>query len=316
MIIDIFVLILGFGILIKGADIFVDGAANLAQNFKLSKTLIALTVVAFGTSAPEFAISVQAIMAGNGEIVLGNVIGSNILNILLILGASSLVHTLEVKNNTVKKELPILLLMTILLSILTSDNLFDKTQANVFGREDGFVVALFFAVFVYYLISMIRNKVDEDSEPAKYKIWKSIFLTAFGLVAIIVGSDFVVDSSTNIATTIGVSQRIIALTIVAFGTSLPELVTSIVATQKGEHDIAIGNIVGSCIFNIGIVLGMPVAFFGGLGQLSFNYFDIIAVIVASILLFAFAYRDRNITRKEGIILLTLFVAYYTVILFI
>ena len=316
MIIDILVLILGFGILIKGADIFVDGAANLAQNFKLSKTLIALTVVAFGTSAPEFAISVQAIMAGNGEIVLGNVIGSNILNILLILGASSLFHTLEVKNNTVKKELPILLLMTILLSILTSDNLFDKTQVNVFGREDGFVVALFFAVFVYYLISMIRNKVDEDSEPAKYKIWKSIFLTAFGLVAIIVGSDFVVDSSTNIATTIGVSQRIIALTIVAFGTSLPELVTSIVATRKGEHDIAIGNIVGSCIFNIGIVLGTPVAFFGGLGKLSFNYFDIIAMIVASILLFAFAYRDRNITRKEGIILLTLFVAYYTVILFI
>ena len=316
MIIDILVLILGFGILIKGADLFVDGAANLAQNFKLSKTLIALTIVAFGTSAPEFAISVQAIMAGNGEIVLGNVIGSNILNILLILGASSLFHTLEVKNNTVKKELPILLLMTILLSILTSDNLFDKTQVNVFGREDGFVVALFFAVFVYYLISMIRNKVDDDSEPAKYKIWKSIFLTAFGLVAIIVGSDFVVDSSTNIATTIGVSQRIIALTIVAFGTSLPELVTSIVATRKGEHDIAIGNIVGSCIFNIGIVLGTPVAFFGGLGKLSFNYFDIIAMIVASILLFAFAYRDRNITRKEGIILLTLFVAYYTVILFI
>lgn len=316
MIIDILVLILGFGILIKGADLFVDGAANLAQNFKLSKTLIALTVVAFGTSAPEFAISVQAIMSGNGEIVLGNVIGSNILNILLILGASSLFHTLEVKNNTVKKELPILLLMTILLSILISDNLFDKTQANAFGREDGFVVALFFTVFVYYLISMIRNKVDEDSEPAKYKIWKSIFLTAFGLVAIIVGSDFVVDSSSNIATTIGVSQRIIALTIVAFGTSLPELVTSIVATRKGEHDIAIGNIVGSCIFNIGIVLGTPVAFFGGLGQLSFNYFDIITMIVASILLFAFAYRDRNITRKEGIILLTLFVAYYTVILFI
>ncbi len=162
MFLQILLLILGFIILIKGADIFVDGASGIARNFKVSKMLIGLTIVAFGTSAPEFAVSVKSLLSGSGDIVFGNVIGSNILNILLILGVSACVHTLTVKNNTVKKELPITLLITTLMAVLLSDHVFDPSLINSFTRSDGVVLLLFFLVFIYYLISMMRNKVDHE----------------------------------------------------------------------------------------------------------------------------------------------------------
>ena len=152
----------GFVILIKGADIFVDGASNVARNFKVSKLLIGLTIVAFGTSAPEFAVSVKGLLSGSFDIVLGNVIGSNILNILLIIGVAALVHPLVVKSNTVKKELPITLLITILFAVLLSDNVFDKKMVNNFTRGDGIVLILFFLVFIYYLITLMRNKVEDE----------------------------------------------------------------------------------------------------------------------------------------------------------
>lgn len=316
MIIDIVLLIVGFVVLIKGADIFVDGASSIAKNFHLSKMLIGLTIVAFGTSAPEFAVSVQSLLGGNGDMLLGNVIGSNILNILLILGVSSSIHFLTVKNNTVKKELPITLLMTTLLIVLMSDSVFDSSAINSFTREDGIVVLLFFTVFIYYLISMMRNKVDEDDESAKYGLKKSIIYTLFGIACIILGSNLVVEHASNVATHLGVSERLISLTIVAFGTSLPELVTSVMATKKGEYDIAIGNVVGSNIFNIGIVLGLPIAILGGVNQISFNYIDLLALFVSALLLFIFSYNDRKITRKEGIIMLVLFTIYYSFIIFV
>lgn len=313
VVLNIFLLIVGFVMLIKGADFFVDGASAIAANLKISKMLIALTIVSFGTSAPELAVAVKAIASGSGDIVLGNVIGSNTLNILLIVGVSAVVHSLGVKNNTVKKELPITMLITTLFGVLLLDNIFDKGMANNFSRSDGIVLLLFFSVFMYYLISMSRNKIDED-EVSPMPILKAIGFTILGLAGIVLGSNFVVDSASYLAKAIGISERIIALTVIAFGTSLPELVTSVSATRKGEYDIAIGNVVGSNIFNIGIVLGIPVAIFGGVGRISFSIIDILVMVVTAILLFVFSLNDRKISKSEGIIFLIIFVVYYGYIL--
>lgn len=315
MFLQIILLIIGFIILIKGADFFVDGASGIAENFHVSKMLIGLTIVAFGTSAPEFAVSVKSLLAGSGDIVLGNVIGSNVLNILLILGLSSQFHSLNVKNNTVKKELPITLLITTLFACLLSDNLFDKTK-NAFTRGDGITLILFFLVFVYYLISMMRNKIDEDEKTNTISLGKAIVWTVGGIIAIVLGADTVVNSSSAIAKLLGVSERMISLTIIALGTSLPELVTSISATRKGEYDIAIGNVVGSNIFNIGVVIGVPIAIFGGIGTVSFSYIDIIVMILAALLLFIFSRNDYKITRFEGLIFLFIFIIYYSYVIFV
>lgn len=315
MIIQVILLIIGFIVLIKGADIFVDGASSIALNCKLSKMLIGLTIVAFGTSAPEFAVSVKSIISNNSDMVIGNVIGSNILNILLIIGICSIIKPINVKSNTVRKELPIVMLISALLFFLIKDDLF-ISNINMISRNDGFVIILFFTIFIYYLISIMRNKKDDDSdEMAKYGIFKSICFTLLGIVCIILGSNVVVDSASHIASMLGVSQKMIALTVVAFGTSLPELVTSIVSTRKGEQEILVGNIVGSNIFNIGIVLGLPVAMFGGIPAIGFNIIDLITMIVAAILLFVFAFKDHKIGKFEGIVMLIIFVIYYSYVIF-
>ena len=315
MLIQIILLIVGFVVLIKGADFFVDGTSSLARNFKLSKMLVGLTIVAFGTSAPEFAVSIKSMLSGSGEIVLGNVIGSNILNILLILGVASLFHSLTVKNNTVKKEIPITLLLTTALIVLMTDKVFGGT-ANMLTRGDGIVILLFFCVFIYYLISMARNKtqdIDEEKESI-LPLSKSIVYTVVGIIAIVLGSNFVVDSAQIIASSLGVSERIIGLTIIALGTSLPELVTSVVATRKGEYDIAIGNVVGSNIFNIGMVLGVPIAIFGNINIGTFNILDLGFMFLSSLALFIFAGNDYKITKKEGLFMLFMFVVYYGLVI--
>ena len=288
MVLNIILLIIGFVILIKGADLFVDGASNIALNFKVSKMLIGLTIVAFGTSAPEFAVSVKGLLSGSFDIVLGNVIGSNILNILLILGVAAMIHPLVVKSNTVKKELPITLLITALFAVLLSDNLFDKSMSNNFTRGDGIVLILFFLVFIYYLINLMRNKVEDSTDEKVLSLPKSFLYTFIGLVMIILGSNFVVDSASYLAKAFGVSERIISLTIIALGTSLPELVTSVMATKKGEYDIAIGNAVGSNIFNIGIVIGLPVTILGGISKIAFSYIDLIVMVVTALMLYLFS----------------------------
>ena len=315
MIVYIALLIIGFIVLIKGADIFVDGASSVAGNFKVSKMLIGLTIVAFGTSAPEFAVSVKSLISGSGDMVLGNVIGSNILNILLILGVSSMFHSLKVKDNTVKKELPITLLMTAIFIVLLSDKLFDKGFNNTFTRSDGIVIILFFLVFVYYLIKMARNKIDKSQDEKYMSMKKAILFTILGIAGIIIGSNLVVENASAIARTIGISESMVALTIVALGTSLPELVTSITATRKGEYDIAIGNVVGSNIFNIGMVIGAPIAIFGGIQQFSINYIDLITMIISAFLLFIFSYNDRKISKFEGSIFLIMFVTYYGYVIY-
>ena len=314
MVLNIILLIIGFVILIKGADLFVDGASNIALNFKVSKMLIGLTIVAFGTSAPEFAVSVKGLLSGSFDIVLGNVIGSNILNILLILGVAAMIHPLVVKSNTVKKELPITLLITALFAVLLSDNLFDKSMSNNFTRGDGIVLILFFLVFIYYLINLMRNKVEDTADEKILSLPKSFLYTFIGLVAIILGSNFVVDSASYLAKALGVSERIISLTIIALGTSLPELVTSVMATQKGEYDIAIGNVVGSNIFNIGIVIGLPVTILGGINKIAFSYIDLIVMIVTALMLYLFSKNDYKISKREGLSFLILFVVYYSYVI--
>ena len=314
MIIDTLLLILGFAILIKGADLFVDGSSSIASNFKVPKILIGLTIVAFGTSAPEFAVSIKSIISGNYDIVLGNVIGSNILNILLILGFSALFKPLVVNNNTIKKEIPILILFTVLFAVLITDSIFDLNVINSFTRSDGLILTLFFSIFVYYLISITRNHDKKEESNIKMSLLKSFLFTILGIAMIVLGSNFVVNSASSIAKTIGVSEKLIALTIVAFGTSLPELVTSVIATKKGECDLAIGNVVGSNIFNIGIVMGIPVTIFGGISQINFNYVDILVMLLSVVLLFFFSYSGRKIDKKEGIVFLLLFLAYYSIVI--
>ncbi len=312
IVLQILILVMGFIILVKGADLFVDAASSLAQNFHISKMLIALTIVSFGTSAPEFAVSIKSIISGNTDILLGNVIGSNILNILLILGVSSCIHSLTVKNSTVKKELPITILITTLFIVLISDKWLTNTKTNLLTRSDGITILLFFSIFIYYLFTIMRNKTSStiDDEKPKYGIAKSMSFTVVGIVCLILGSNAVVDSASSIAKILGVSERVISLTIIALGTSLPELVTSVVATKKKEYDIAIGNVVGSNIFNIGIVIGLPIALFGGIASVGFTYIDLLALFIATLMLFIFCFRDYKISRKEGITFLIMFLIYY------
>jgi len=315
MIIYIVLLITGFIVLIKGADVFVDGASSVAGNFKVSKMLIGLTIVAFGTSAPEFAVSVKSLINNSGDMVLGNVIGSNILNILLIVGTSAMFHPLNVKDSTVKKEFPITLLMTSIFAVLLSDKLFDKGFNNTFTRSDGIVILLFFLVFIYYLIKMARNKIEIDQEEEYMSMKKAFAFTIIGLIAIALGSNLVVENAASLARTIGISERMVALTIIALGTSLPELVTSTTATRKGEYDIAIGNVVGSNIFNIGMVIGIPIAIFGGIQNITINYIDLITMLLSALLLFIFSFKDRKINKSEGITFLILFLLYYSYVIY-
>ena len=351
LLINLALLLVGFVFLIKGADIFVDGASDTARKFRAPKMLIGLTIVSFGTSAPELAVSIQSILSGKGDILLGNVIGSNILNILLILGLSALVGTLHVNTATVKKEIPVLILITIAFTVVLSDKIFGLGE-NLFTRQDGIILLLFFCVFIYYLFGMANRKTGAENEVTEKKsvkketsktekvaeaktekvaeiktekdaeakkeadeegevnLVKAVLMVIFGLVGIVYGSDLVVKGASEIAATFGVSQRIISLTIVALGTSLPELVTSVVATRKGEYDIAIGNIVGSDIFNIGIVAGLPVALLGGVGGSAFSVVDIAALVISPIVLYFFARRGHRIGFKKGIAFLLLFVVYY------
>ena len=351
LLINLALLLVGFVFLIKGADIFVDGASDTARKFRVPKMLIGLTIVSFGTSAPELAVSIQSILSGQGDILLGNVIGSNILNILLILGLSALVGTLHVNTATVKKEIPVLILITIAFTVVLSDKIFGLGE-NLFTRQDGIILLLFFCVFIYYLFGMANRKTGTENEVTEKKsvkkeasktekvvetkteevaevktekdaeakkeadeegevnLVKAVLMVVFGLVGIVFGSDLVVKGASEIAATFGVSQRIISLTIVALGTSLPELVTSVIATRKGEYDIAIGNIVGSDIFNIGIVAGLPVALLGGVGGSAFSVVDIAALVISPIVLYFFARRGHRIGFKKGIAFLLMFVVYY------
>ena len=311
-------LIIGFLFLIKGADLLVDGASSAAANFKVSKLLIGLTIVAFGTSAPELAVSVSSLISGNTDMLLGNVIGSNILNSLLLIGIGALIYPIRVKKDTVRKELPILLLISTALVVLLLDISLANSQTNEITRSDAIICLLFFGIFLYYLLAMARKNREiktKKAEKPKYKLGKSFLLSIIGFAGLIAGSQLVVNSASSIASSIGITDRIIALTIIAFGTSLPELITTIVAARRKETDLIVGNIIGSNIFNICIVMGLPVAIFGTVTPESFQTIDLAMLILSAILLFAFTRKDHKISRSNAIMLLLIFALYYSFIIY-
>lgn len=314
MLIQCVILIVGFVVLIKGADYFVDGASSIAKNLKVPDMLIALTIVAFGTSAPEAAVSIKAMISGNSDMVLGNVLGSNILNVLLILGISAMIAPLAVHKNTIKKEIPFLILVSAAMGILLMDIPFGNGTINMFSRSDGLVILIFFAVFLYYLIGLAKQGEQEEVE-AKYTLKQAVIFTILGLAAIIIGGDLVVNAATFIAKYFGISDRFIALTIVAFGTSLPELVTSILAAKKGKQDMALGNIIGSNIFNICFVAAFPAAVFGSIIPKEAVTLDLLVMILSAVLLYIFSHSERKVSKGEGISLLLVFVIYYGYLIF-
>ncbi|MBR3121834.1 calcium/sodium antiporter [Candidatus Saccharibacteria bacterium] len=318
LILPIVLLIIGFVILIKGADWLIDGASSIATHFRVSKTLIGLTIIAFGTSAPELAVSLSSLASGSTDMLLGNVIGSNIINVLLLLGVGALIYPIKVNKDTTRKEIPILLLISTALVVLFLDTSLNSAADNSITRSDAIICLLFFAIFLYYLIVMaIKNREmsSRKKEKPKYKLGIAFIMTLIGLAGLVGGSQLVVNSATEIAHGIGVTDRIIALTVIAIGTSLPELVTTIVAAHKKETDLVVGNIIGSNIFNICIVMGIPVAIFGAITPESFQIIDLVMLILSAVLLFVMTRRDEKITRAEGALMLLVFAIYYGYIVF-
>lgn len=314
---QILMLVGGFVLLIKGADILVSGASSIAANFKVSKMLIGLTIVAFGTSAPELAVSISSLANGTTDMLLGNVFGSNIMNILLLIGIGALICPIIVKRDTVIKEIPILLLISSALVVLYLDMSLANGSRNEITREDAIICLLFFGIFLYYLIAMARRNraaIDEDEKP-EFKLGKSFLLTGLGLIGIIGGSQLVVSGASGIAHGFGISDRLIALTVVALGTSLPELITTITAARRKETDLIVGNIIGSNIFNICIVMGLPVVIFGTITPESFQMIDLVMLIGSAALLLISTRRDRKISRLEGGIMLAIFAVYYGFIIY-
>jgi len=308
----ILLLVLGFFLLIKGSDIFVDAISSIAAYFNMPKILIALTVAAFGTCAPELAISFQSISSGNGDVALANVIGSSIVNILLIIGLAATIFPIRVKDNTVRKELPLLVLITSVFILLFSDGIFDGSSLNTLTRLDGIVLVFLFFIFIYYLVSTFRKRsalIDHKEKP-KYNIVLSMVLSLICIVVIIIGSDLVVDNAVIIAESLGVSQKIITMTIIVIGTSLPELTMTVLSAKRHEFDIAVGNIIGTNIFNIGVVMGLPLVIYGGISATSFDIIDGIIVFVAAFSFYIFAKNDKEIKRSEGLFMLLVFLVYY------
>ena len=315
MFLQIVMLVAGFVLLIKGADWLISGASSVAQNFKVSKMLIGLTIIAFGTGAPELAVSISSMISGNTDVLLGNVVGSNVVNVLLLLGVGAAITPIIVKRNTVKKELPILLLISTILVLDTSLN--DATVSKI-SRADALVCILLFGVFIYYLVAMAKKKKNakNEVEKPKWKLGTSFLITAIGLAGVVGGSQLVVNGATSIAQAFGVSEKMISLTIVAFGTSLPELVTTITASRRKEHDLLIGNIIGSNIFNICGVMAIPVLFGGSITATNFDPIDLIMLIFSALLVWLFTIKDHKINRTEGWAMLAIFALYYTYVIYV
>ena len=309
----IFLLLVGFVVLVKSSDYFVDAVSSIATNFKMSKMMIALTVAAFGTCAPELAISFTSISGGSGDIALANVLGSNVVNILLVIGLAATIAPIKVKNEVIKKELPILLVITSMFVLATISHYFGASDNDfILNGQDGILFICFFFMFIFYIISVVKAKQGVfESEKPKYGMVKSIIITLVCCILIIISSDLVVDNAKELATILNVSNKLITMTVVVIGTSLPEMTMTVVAAKKGEFDIALGNIIGTNIFNIGIVLGLPLIIYGGFSSPSFSLIDILFVHLAAFVLYAFAKNDKVLSKVEGAIMIVLFVMYYT-----
>lgn len=306
-------LLVGFAVLIKGADWLVDGAATFARVVGISDLVIGLTIVAFGTSLPELIVSLLAAANGNTGIAIGNIVGSNIANILLIIGLAAVINPVQAGKSTVRKEIPFCILAAVLVGILPNDILFDHAAVNYLGRIDGLILLCFFIVFMYYVFEIIRADSSQrtDAPPTDKHIVRPLFKVVAGLVGLILGGRWVVNGAVAVAEALNVGEDVIGLTVVAVGTSLPELATSAVAAYRKNSDIAIGNVVGSNIFNVFFVLSLT----GILHPIPLevrNNIDIVFMILVTLLLFLTMFRGRpryTVHRIEGVFFLVLYACY-------
>ncbi|MDE6615939.1 MAG: calcium/sodium antiporter [Lachnospiraceae bacterium] len=298
-------LVVGFILLIKGADFFVEGSSSVAKMLRVPSLIIGMTIVAMGTSFPECSVSINASIAGSNALAISNAIGSNIFNLMVVCGVCTLFCPLAVDKGTLKKEFPFSIIVALVLLGLGSAGM-------VLARIDGMVMSVIFAGFLYWMvISAKKARAESQDNEEEYEImpvWKCIFYIIGGIIAIITGGDVVVDSATKIAEQFGMSENLIGLTVVAFGTSLPELVTSVVAAKKNEVDMALGNVIGSNIFNILLVLGVaaaisPVAF------IMENIVDIAVLVIMSLIVWVFAWSKQKLVRGEGIVMLLMYAVY-------
>lgn len=305
IVIQILLLILGFVMLVKGADWFVEGTSGIARKLGIPQLVVGLTIVAMGTSAPEAAVSVTAALKGTADIAIGNVLGSNILNILIILGVTAVITSVAIQKSTLWVEMPYMMLITIILIVM------GITGACV-SRIEGVILWILFLCYLAYLF-VLAKKGKEENKEVKTKTWKLLIAAVLGGVIVVWGSDITVDAATAIASAVGMSERFIGLTIVALGTSLPELVTSVTAARKGNADIAIGNIVGSNIFNILFVIGTSALITPVPYEINFIIDGIVAV-AAGILLWIAVFRTMELRRKWGIVMLAVYLAYFVYLL--
>lgn len=299
------ILLVGFVLLIKGADFFVEGSSTVAKKLRIPSIIVGLTIVALGTSLPELAVSVTASLEGNNEIAISNVVGSNIFNLVVVCGMCALFSPLAIGKNIMKKDFPIAIGCSILLLIM-----------GIIGMEvctiDGIILCVLFIIYITILVRQALKartaSKDEEKQEKTIPIWLCLIYIVGGIAAIKFGGDFVVDGSVTIAGKVGLSENLIGLTIVAVGTSLPELVTSIVASRKNEVDMAVGNVLGSCILNVLFILGIA----GAISPMEFaieNLIDIVMLIVASIVVYIFGWTKQKIDRKEGIIMVLMYASY-------
>lgn len=306
VVIQLALLVVGFVFLVKGADWFVEGASKVAEKFGIPQLVIGLTIVAMGTSLPEAAVSVSAALKGSADITIGNIVGSNILNVLIILGLTSVIRPIAVQKSTVKYEIPFVALISVLLFAIGYTD-------HVVGRMDGVILWVLFVAYLLYLMKMTKsgeNMLDEPGGKDKPEpVWKMLLLIVVGAVLIVAGADLAVDSASELARIFGMSERLIGLTIVALGTSLPELVTSVTAAIKGKADIAVGNIVGSNIFNILFVVGTS-ALITPVVYASDFLVDSIVCIGAAVLLWLCVFKNRKLGRAGGAVMLLGYAGYF------
>lgn len=311
--------ILGFVLLIKGAAFLVDGASSIAKKLKISDLVIGLTIVAFGTSAPELFVNLFAAFKGNTDIAIGNIIGSNIVNMFFILGLAAVIYPLKVGKGTVWKEIPLSLLAAVLVLIMANDGFVDGLSFNQLTRSDGLVFIAFFVIFLYYTFGIAKSEAGDDTQQESstkhYSLFASIGLIIAGLIGLVLGGQWIVNGATKIAASLGLSDALIGLTVVAIGTSLPELATSAVAAYKKNVDIAVGNVVGSNIFNIFWILGLssviqPLPFSPGLN------FDLVVTCLASMMLFVWMFlgKKHTLERWQGVIFMLIYIVYTGVVI--
>lgn len=304
-------LVLGLVLLVKGADLFVTGASSVARRFHIPSLIIGLTIVAFGTSAPELAVSVTSALNGQSDISVGNVVGSNMFNLLVVVGIAAFILPFKVKETIIAKEFPFVLLSCLALIVLTFDVPLGNGTASLLNRTDGLVLLMFFGIFMYYLLSVALKAVKENKDEevmVSLGLSRSLIYLVIGLAAIVWGGDMTVDAASAIAMDFGMSEAMVGLTIVAVGTSLPELMTSVVAARKGESDIALGNVIGSNIFNVFFILGLT-AFITPVTVSPAVAFDALLLAAISLIAFLFALTDRRFSKGEGMVLAALYAAY-------